>query len=55
MCRKLKNSESYFHHPLFDLRGTRKVETRHTNFHFSGLENYHGISVYQHRTRKVEV
>ena len=24
-----------FPHPLFDLRGTRKVEIRHTNFHFS--------------------
>ena len=28
-------TESCFHHPLFDLRGTRKVKIRHTNFHFS--------------------
>ena len=28
-------TESCFRHPLFDLRGTRKVEIRHTNFHFS--------------------
>ena len=27
--------ESCFHHPLFDLRGTRKVEIWHTNFYFS--------------------
>ena len=27
--------ESCFHHPLFDLRGTLKVENRHSNFHFS--------------------
>ena len=33
--RKAKNTESCFRHPLFDLRGTRKVEIRHTNFHFS--------------------
>ena len=26
------NTESCFRHPLFDLRGTRKVEIRHTNF-----------------------
>ena len=25
-------TESCFRHPLFDLRGTRKVEIRHTNF-----------------------
>ena len=31
----LRNTESCFRHPLFDLRGTRKVEIRHTNFHFS--------------------
>ena len=29
------STESCFRHPLFDLRGTRKVEIRHTNFHFS--------------------
>ena len=28
-------TESCFRHPLFDLRGTRKVEIRHINFHFS--------------------
>ena len=28
-------TESCFRHPLFDLRRTRKVEIRHTNFHFS--------------------
>ena len=28
-------TESCFHHPLFNLRGSRKVEIRHTNFHFS--------------------
>ena len=28
-------TESCFRHPLFDLRGTRKVDIRHTNFHFS--------------------
>ena len=28
-------TESCFRHPLFDLRGTRKVEIGHTNFHFS--------------------
>ena len=27
--------ESCFRHPIFDLRRTRKVEIRHTNFHFS--------------------
>ena len=31
----LLRTESCFRHPLFDLRGTRKVEIRHTNFHFS--------------------
>ena len=31
-------TESCFRHPLFDLRGTRKVEIRHTNFHFSSKE-----------------
>ena len=29
------DTESCFRHPRFDLRGTRKVEIRHTNFHFS--------------------
>ena len=29
------STESCFRHPLFNLRGTRKVEIRHTNFHFS--------------------
>ena len=28
-------TESCFRHPLFDLLGTREVEIRHTNFHFS--------------------
>ena len=28
-------TESCFRHPLYDLRATRKVEIRHTNFHFS--------------------
>ena len=28
-------TESYFRHLLFGLRGIRKVEIRHTNFHFS--------------------
>ena len=28
-------TESCFRHPLFDLRGTRKVEIKYTNFHFS--------------------
>ena len=27
-----KSTESCFRHPLFDLRGTRKLEIRHTNF-----------------------
>ena len=29
------STESCFRHPLFDLRGTQKVEIRHTYFHFS--------------------
>ena len=40
--------ESCFRHPLSDLRGTRKVENRHTNFHFSSKKV---IS----QNRKVEV
>ena len=28
-------TESYFRHPLFVLGRNRKVENRHTNFHFS--------------------
>ena len=39
-------TESCFRHPLFDLRGTRKVEIRHTYFHFSSKKNL---------PRKVEV
>ena len=35
-------------HPLFDLRGTRKVEIRHTNFHFSSKK-------VTSKSRKVEV
>ena len=41
-------TESCFRHPLFDLRGTRKVETRHTNFHFSS-------KIVTSKSRKVEV
>ena len=41
-------SESCFRHPLFDLRGTRKVEIRHTNFHFSSKK-------ITSKSRKVEV
>ena len=29
-------TESYLRHLLFDLRETRKVEFRHSNFHFPG-------------------
>ena len=43
-----ESTESCFRHPLFDLRGTRKVEIRHTNFHFSSKNV---IS----KSRKVEV
>ena len=32
-------TESCFRHPLFDLRGTQKVEMRHTNFHFSSKKS----------------
>ena len=35
ICKKGFNTESCFRHPLFDLRGTRKVEIRHTKVHFS--------------------
>ena len=41
-------TDSCFHHPLFDLRGTRKVEIRHTNFHFSSKR-------VTSKSRKVEV
>ena len=41
-------TESCFRHPLFDLRGTRKVEIRHTNFHFSSKK-------VTSKSRKVEV
>ena len=41
-------TESCFCHPLFDLRGTRKVEIRHTNFHFSSKK-------VTSKSRKVEV
>ena len=49
-CRQinLKSTESCFRHPLFDLRGTRKVEIRHTNFHFSSKK-------VTSKSRKVEV
>ena len=40
--------ESCFRNPLFDLRGTRKVEIRHTNFHFSSKK-------VTSKSRKVEV
>ena len=43
-----KSTESCFRHPLFDLRGTRKVEIRHTNFHFSSKK-------VTSKSRKVEV
>ena len=42
------NTESCFRHPFFDLRGTRKVEIRHTNFHFSSKK-------VTSKSRKVEV
>ena len=45
---KLLCTESYFRHPLFDLRGTRKVEIWHTNFHFSSKK-------VTSKSRKVEV
>ena len=41
-------TESCFRHPLFDMRGTRKVEIRHTNFHFSSKK-------VTSKSRKVEV
>ena len=41
-------TESCFRHPLFDLRGTLKVENRHTNLHFSGKK-------VTSNSRKVEV
>ena len=41
-------TESCFRRPLFDLRGTRKVEIRHTNFHFSSKK-------VTSKSRKVEV
>ena len=41
-------TESCFRHPLFDLRGTRKVEIRHNNFHFSSKK-------VTSKSRKVEV
>ena len=44
----LLHTESCFRHPLFDLRGTRKVEIRHTNFHFSSKK-------VASKSRKVEV
>ena len=45
---KGSSTESCFRHPLFDLRGTRKVEIRHTNFHFSSKK----VTL---KSRKVEV
>ena len=41
-------TESCFRHPLSDQRGTRKVEIRHTNFHFSSKK-------VTSKSRKVEV
>ena len=35
----LNTTELCFHHPLFDLRGSRKVEIRHTNFNFSSKKS----------------
>ena len=32
-------TESRFRHPFFDLRGTRKVQIRHANFHSSRKKN----------------
>ena len=46
--RDSNTTECCFRHPLFDLRGTRKVEIRHTKFHFSSKK---GTS----KSRKVEV
>ena len=43
-----KSTESCFRHPLFDVRGIRKVEIRHTNFHFSSKK-------VTSKSRKVEV
>ena len=48
VSRRLEPTESSFCHPLFDLRGTRKVEIRHTNFHFSSKK-------VTSKSRKVEV
>ena len=42
------DTESCFRHPLFDLPGTRKVEIRHTNYHFSSKK-------VTSKSRKVEV
>ena len=47
-CDKQISTESCFRHPFFDLRGTRKVEIRHTNFHFSSKKS-------TSKSRKVEV
>ena len=50
-CDRIYSSlttESCFRHPLFDLRGSRKVEIRHTNFHFSSKK-------VTSKSRKVEV
>ena len=44
----LVSTESCFRHPLFDLRGPRKVEIRHTHFHFSSKK-------VTSKSRKVEV
>ena len=44
----LSRTESCFRHPLFDLRGTRKVEIRHANLHFSSKK-------VTSKSRKVEV
>ena len=41
-------TESCFRHPFFDLRGTRKVEIRHTKFHFPSKKD-------TSKSRKVEV
>ena len=36
----LDSTESCFHHPVFDLRGTRKVEIRQSNVHFDSKRSY---------------
>ena len=48
-------TESCFRHSLFDLRGTRKVEIRHTNFQFSSKKvTSKSRKVEKLKSRKVE-